>query len=230
MKIAIIPARGGSKRIPRKNVKDFAGKPMIAWTINVAKESKLFDHVVVSTEDEEISRIATALGAEAPFKRPPNLADDHTPTVPVVAHAVRTCKSLGWNLDYVCCLYPCAPFIIVQDLVTAYKLMVKRKANFVYPVTEYPHPVQRALRRLPDGKMEFYAPQFELTRTQDLEPSYHDTGQFYWGTASAWLDEKKMHTDGLGMPIPKWRAVDIDTEDDWIRALQFLKPMLQGDR
>ena len=230
MKIAIIPARGGSKRIPRKNVKDFAGKPMIAWTINVAKESKLFDHVVVSTEDEEILRIATALGAEAPFKRPPNLADDHTPTVPVVAHAVRTCKSLGWNLDYVCCLYPCAPFIIVQDLVTAYKLMVKRKANFVYPVTEYPHPVQRALRRLPDGKMEFYAPQFELTRTQDLEPSYHDASQFYWGTASAWLDEKKMHTDGLGMPIPKWRAVDIDTEDDWIRALQFFEPILQGDR
>lgn len=230
MKIAVIPARGGSKRIPRKNIKVFAGRPMIAWAIKVAQESKLFDHVVVSTDDDEIVRIATASGAEAPFKRPANLADDHTPTVPVIAHAVRTCNNLGWNVEYACCLYPCAPFMMSKDLVTAYELIVERKANFVYPVTEYPHPVQRALRRLPEGKMEFYTPQFELTRTQDLETSYHDAGQFYWGTAIAWLDGMKMHTDGLGMPIPKWRVVDIDTEDDWIRASYIFQSIFQRDR
>jgi pseudaminic acid cytidylyltransferase len=229
MRLAVIPARGGSKRIPRKNIKDFAGKPMIAWAISAAQESKLFDHVVVSTDDEEIAQIAITFGAESPFKRPPHLADDYTPTVPVVAHAVSACNSLGWDIEYACCIYPCAPFIVPQDLVTAYKLIVEQKANFVYPVTEYPHPIQRAMRRLPEGKMEFYAPQFELTRTQDLETSYHDAGQFYWGTAAAWISEKKMHTDGLGIPIPKWRVVDIDTEDDWIRASYIFESIFQRD-
>lgn len=230
MKIAVIPARGGSKRIPRKNVKDFAGKPMIAWTIKVARESKLFDHVVVSTDDEEISRVATELGAETPFKRPMNLADDLTPTAPVVAHAVHFCRSMGWTVDYACCMYPCAPFMMVEDLVAAYGLIVQQQANFVYPVAEYPHPIQRAMRQLANGQMEFYSPQFELTRTQDLETSYHDAGQFYWGTASAWLEGKKMHTDGIGMPIPNWRVVDIDTEDDWIRASYIFKSIFQRDR
>lgn len=230
MKIAIIPARGGSKRIPRKNVKTFAGEPMIYWTIKVAQESKLFDHIIISTDDDEIGEIATTLGAEMLFKRPTNLADDLTPTVPVVAHAVRICKNLGLNAKYACCLYPCAPFMTKDDLVTAYKLMVEKQTNFVYPVTEYPHPIQRALRRLPNGRMEFYAPQFELARTQDLEISYHDAGQFYWGTAAAWLDEMKMHTDGLGMPIPKWRVVDIDTEDDWIRASHIFELILNQKR
>jgi pseudaminic acid cytidylyltransferase len=218
MNLCVIPARGGSKRIPRKNIKNFCGKPMIAWSIKVAQESQLFDRIIVSTDDEEIARIARDSGAETPFKRPVELADDLTPTAPVVGHAVESCISLGWNVEYGCCLYPCAPFLRVDDLVKSYGLAIDTDAEFVYPVTEYAHPIQRAMRQMPNDTMQFYSPQFEFTRTQDLEKSYHDAGQFYWGTASAWLENKKMHTDGIGMPIPNWRVVDIDSEDDWKRA------------
>jgi pseudaminic acid cytidylyltransferase len=218
MRIAVIPARGGSKRIPRKNIKDFCGKPMIAWAIAVAKQSGLFDHIIVSTDDEEISDIARNWGAETPFVRPSDLANDLTPTVPVIGHAIKSSQKLGWNADYVCCIYPCAPFLHMDDLVSAFELISSRNTDFVYPVTEYAHPIQRAMRHLPSGEMQFFSPQFELTRTQDLEKSYHDAGQFYWGRASSWLEQKKMHTEGLGMPIPNWRVVDIDSADDWIRA------------
>lgn len=218
MKIAVIPARGGSKRIPGKNIKDFCGKPMIAWSIQVAQESKLFDRIIVSTDNEKIARIALDSGAEIPFKRPVDLADDLTQTVPVVGHAIASCIKLGWNIEFACCVYPCNPFLQVDDLVKAHKLLINRKTDFVYPVSEYAHPIQRAMRLLPNDVMQFYAPQFELTRTQDLEKLYHDAGQFYWGKASAWLEKRKMHTDGIGMPIPNWRVVDIDSEDDWKRA------------
>jgi pseudaminic acid cytidylyltransferase len=218
MNLAIIPARGGSKRIPRKNIKQFAGMPMIAHAITAAKVSGLFDHVIVSTDDKEIADIARQWGAEMPFERPANLADDHTPTVPVIAHAVRTCQDLGWAVDYACCIYPCSPFLVTDDLVASLKLIKKQDAEFIYPVTEYPHPIQRAMRRLPSGGMQFLSSEFELTRTQDLEKTYHDAGQFYWGKANAWLEHKEMHTAGLGYPIPSWRVVDIDTEDDWKRA------------
>jgi pseudaminic acid cytidylyltransferase len=225
VKIAVIPARGGSKRIPRKNIKQFSGKPMIAWAISIALESNLFDEVVVSTDDDEIANVARSWGAKTPFVRPANLADDLTPTVPVVAHAVSTCSNLGWGVEYACCIYPCVPFLQVSDLVDALNMLLDCNADFVYPVTEYAHPVQRSMRRLSSGKMQFYSPEFELTRTQDLEKSYHDAGQFYWGTLPAWLEHKKMHTDGLGMPIPNWRVVDIDSEDDWIRAARSFQSL-----
>jgi pseudaminic acid cytidylyltransferase len=218
MNLAIIPARGGSKRIPRKNIKQFAGMPMIAHAITSAKASGLFDHVIVSTDDKEIAEIARQWGAETPFDRPANLADDHTPTVPVIAHAVRACQDLGWTGDYACCIYPCSPFLEADDLVSSLKIAKAEGADFIYPVTEYPHPIQRAMRRLPSGGMQFLSSEFELTRTQDLEKIYHDAGQFYWGKANAWLEHKKMHTDGLGYPIPNWRVVDIDTLEDWKRA------------
>jgi pseudaminic acid cytidylyltransferase len=225
MKIAVIPARGGSKRIPRKNIKMFNGKPMIAWAITIAKESGLFDHIIVSTDDDEISNIAKQWGAETPFERPEDLSDDLTPTVPVIAHAVKSCIDLGWPVEYVCCIYPCAPFLQVDDLIMAFDLIDKKSAEFVYPVTEYAHPVQRAMRQLPSGQMQFLNPEFELTRTQDLELAYHDSGQFYWGKASSWLEHKKMHSDGLGMPIPNWRIVDIDSDDDWSRAELIFKSL-----
>lgn len=218
MRIAVIPARGGSKRIPRKNIKVFCGKPMIAWSILAANSSGLFDHVIVSTEDEEIAEIARHWGAKTPFVRPFELSDDLTPTVPVIAHAVESCFNLGWHADYVCCIYSCAPFIQVADLVSAFEIACSQNAEFVYPVSEYAHPIQRAMRRLPSGGMQFLNSDFELTRTQDLEKTYHDAGQFYWGKASAWLEQKRMHTEGLGMPIPSWRVVDIDSVDDWRRA------------
>ena len=225
MKIAVIPARGGSKRIPRKNIKDFSGKPMIAWAISIAQESNLFEEIIVYTEDDEIADVARSWGAITPFVRPANLADDMTPTVPVVAHAVESCCSFGWEIEYACCIYPCVPFLQVSDLCHALKMLLECNADFVYPVTEYAHPIQRAMRRLSTGKMQFYSPEFELTRTQDLESSYHDAGQFYWGKSAAWLEHKKMHTDGLGMPIPNWRVVDIDSEDDWIRATRSFQSL-----
>ena len=223
MRIAVIPARGGSKRIPRKNIKEFCGKPMIAWAITTALESGLFDHVIVSTDDEEIAAISRQWGAETPFSRPAELADDLTPTVPVIAHAVKTCLDQAWEVEYACCIYPCAPFLQVDDLIIAFDLLQKNNADFVYPVTEYAHPIQRAMRQLLSGQMQFISPENELTRTQDLEKSYHDSGQFYWGRASAWLDHRRMHTDGLGMAIPSWRVVDIDSMDDWKRAEDIYK-------
>ncbi|MDA8673864.1 pseudaminic acid cytidylyltransferase [Gammaproteobacteria bacterium] len=218
MNIAIIPARGGSKRIPRKNIKIFANKPMIAHAITAAKASGLFEHIIVSTEDDEIAEIARLWGADTPFKRPINLADDLAPTVPVIAHAVRACINLGWSVSYACCIYPCSPFISPDDLTTTFSEVRAHNADFIYPVTEFAHPIQRAMRRLPSGGMEYIIPESELTRTQDFENTYHDTGQFYWGKASAWLEQKKMHSAGLGYPIPNWRVVDIDTLDDWKRA------------
>lgn len=225
MKIAVIPARGGSKRIPRKNIKEFSGRPMIAWAISTAKESGLFESIIVSTDDAEIAETARCWGAATPFVRPANLADDLTPTVPVIAHAVKWCLDSGMAVDDACCIYPCAPFLQIGDLVKALDLARTQNADFVYSVTEYAHPVQRAMRRLEDGKMQFINPEYELTRTQDLERTYHDAGQFYWGKASAWLEQKKMHSEGIGMPIPNWRVVDIDTEDDWMRAELVFKQL-----
>ena len=227
--IAVVIARSGSKRIPGKNIKIFNGLPVIAWTINAAKKSDLFDHVIVSTDSDHIARIAEEFGAEAPFTRPAVLSDDLAGTVPVMAHAVDFCKKNGWDANYFCCLYPCAPFIQVEDLNNALDIAITNSSNFVYPVTEYPHPAQRAMRMLENGKMEFFNAAYEMKRTQDLERSYHDAGQFYWGKSQAWLDGLRMHTDGLGMPIPNWRVIDIDNLDDWRRAEMIHKSFFLTD-
>lgn len=227
MKVAIIPARGGSKRIPRKNIRIFCGKPMIAWAIGYALEAKLFDKVIVSTDDELIAQAARCAGAETPFVRPADLSDDFTPTVPVIAHAIETCKAIGWDIEYTCCIYPCVPFLQSSDLTAAFALMLENDSSFAYPVTDFAHPIQRAMRRLSSGQMQFLQPEHDLTRTQDLEGTYHDTGQFYWGKASAWSAHMKMHTAGVGLVIPNWRVVDIDNDDDWKRAellFKILKP------
>ena len=218
MNIAIIPARGGSKRIPRKNIKEFCGKPMIAYAITAAKESDLFEHIVVSTDDEEIAQIANAWGAETPFVRPAELSNDYTETVPVIAHAIEACYSLGWKFDQVCCIYSGVPFMQIDDLRGALARINDSEANYCFPVTEYPSAIQRALKLLSNGKMQPFYPEFELTRTQDPEPAYYDAGQFYWGKAEAWLTNPNIHSNGLGYVIPSWRVVDIDTPADWQRA------------
>ena len=223
MNIAIIPARGGSKRIPQKNIKKFNGKPMIAWAIQVAKKSQLFDYVIVSTDNKEIKKIAEQHGAIVPFIRPSNISDDETPTVPVISHAVKEIDKLYQNVEYACCIYPCSPFILVSDLVKSFNLLKLSGENFVYPVTEYPHSIFRAMRQSKKGKMKFLYPEHELTRTQDLDETFHDSGQFYWGKAEAWRKLKKMHTDGVGMKIPSYRVIDIDTKDDWKRAELFFQ-------
>ena len=218
MNIAIIPARGGSKRIPRKNIRMFAGKPMIAHAITAAKSSGLFDHLIASTDDIEIAKIAREWGAETPFLRPPELADDHIPTVPVIAHAINACEGLGWYMDFVCCIYPCVPLIQIEDLRGALNLLTVAGADYCFPVAEFQSSVQRALKRNETGKMSPLYPQYELSRSQDLELAYHDVGQFYWGTRQAWLTNRCIHSSGAGFPIPSWRVVDIDTPEDWARA------------
>jgi len=223
MNIAIIPARGGSKRIPRKNIRIFAGKPMIAHAITAARTSGLFDRIVVSTDDEEIGAVAREWGAETPFVRPSELANDYTSTVLVIAHGIQTCQTLGWSFDGVCCIYPGVPFIRNEDLLGAFALFQESSADYCFPVTEFPSAMQRAMKRDNDGKMLPFYPQYELTRTQDLESAYYDAGQFYWGRASSWQNNPMVHSNGIGYVIPNWRVVDIDTPQDWFRAELLFK-------
>ena len=229
MKIAVIPARGGSKRIPRKNIKLFCGKPMIAYAIEAAQKSGLFDHVVVSTDDQEIAQVAQDWGAEVPFIRPAALANDYTGTTPVIAQAIAACQEIGWAMDYVCCIYPCVPLIEVADLRLVFEYLLQTQANYAFPVAEFPSAIQRALKRLADGRMQPFYPEYTITRTQDLEPAYYDAGQFYWGTVSAWLSLFNLHSTGLGIIIPNWRVVDVDTPEDWQRAEIMYKMMLNKE-
>ncbi len=218
MNLCVIPARGGSKRIPRKNIKDFLGKPMIAYSIEKAIKSKLFDYVVVSTDDDEIAQVARRYGAQTPFVRSPQLSDDYAPTVPVVADTILKCNKFGWYVDYVCCIYPCAPLLQPDDLIAALKLLQNSDAQFAFPIVEFETAVERALRLDLNGLIN---PKFsfdETVRTQDYETSYRDAGQFYWGRVDAWLSGSKIHSNSLGLNIPKIRAIDIDTQDDWALA------------
>jgi pseudaminic acid cytidylyltransferase len=217
MRLAVIPARGGSKRIPRKNIRPFAGKPMIAYAIEAAQRSALFDRIVVSTDDDEIATAAAAFGAEVPFRRPPELADDHTPTVPVVAHAILAGEASGARADQVCCIYPGVPFLQEEDLRAALRVL-EEGGDYAFPVVPFPSAIQRALRRDADGTTRPFYPEHAATRTQDLPAAFHDAGQFYWGRASAWLAGLNIHLHGRTIVLPPWRVVDIDTPEDWERA------------
>jgi pseudaminic acid cytidylyltransferase len=219
MRLAIIPARGGSKRIPRKNVRAFAGKPMIAFAIEAARNCSAIDRVIVSTDDPEIAQIATELGAELPFTRPAELADDHTPTVPVIAHAVQACRELGWEVSHACCVYPGVPLIRDEDLAAAFSLLeASGGEGYVFPVAAFPSAIQRALKLGQDGRVAPFHPEHVGTRTQDLEPGYFDAGQFYWAAAETWLAGLAVHANGRAIVLPEWRVVDIDTPGDWERA------------
>lgn len=219
MKIAVIPARGGSKRIPRKNIRPFAGKPMIGYAIEAARTCAAIDRVIVSTDDDEIADIAQEFGAELPFRRPAELADDITPTVPVIAHAIEACRSLGWAVDHACCIYPGVPFIRTADLDAAFAMLREHgNVGYVFPVTGFPSPIQRALRRGEGGAIAPFDPSHVGTRTQDLEPAYFDAGQFYWAASDTWLAGHSIHGNGRALVLPEWRVVDIDTAEDWERA------------
>lgn len=214
--IAIIPARGGSKRIPRKNVRPFAGRPMIGYAIQAALDSGLFDRIVVSTDDAEIAEVARACGAEAPFIRPKDLADDHTATVPVIAHALNVLELD--DATPTCCIYPGVPLLQHTDLLRARELLSVCTPEYVFPVASYPSPVQRALLRLPDGLSRPMQPEYMQTRTQDLAPAFFDAGQFYWALASTWRAGLSIHGHSRTLVVPEWRSVDIDTPGDWARA------------
>lgn len=219
MKVAIIPARGGSKRIPRKNIKDFHGKPMIAYSIEAAKQSGLFDKIIVSTDDSEIAQVAQQYGAEVPFLRPESLADDFTGTVPVIAHAIEAVQALGWQVSEVCCIYATAPFLQADDLSKGLDLLIQHQADYSFSATSFPFPIQRAIKLTKNQQVSMFYPEFEQTRSQDLQEGYHDAGQFYWGTADAFLTDKAIFSaNSYAVLLPRVRVQDIDTNEDWQRA------------
>lgn len=219
MRVAIIPARGGSKRILRKNIKPFAGLPIIAHSIKAAQESKLFDRIVVTTDDDEIAAIARSFGAEIPFMRPKELSDDHTATIPVIAHAIQTLQANGEVIDAACCIYATAPFIRAQDIISAYNTLITQNKQYAFPVTTFPFPIWRGVKRDDDGNIEMFWPEHFVTRSQDLEEAYHDVGQFYWGTPDAWLSGKAIFSDAATtIVLPRHLVQDIDTLEDWTRA------------
>lgn len=229
MQLAVIPARGGSKRIPRKNIKIFHGKPMIAWSILSAVNSGCFDDIWISTDDEEIAKIALEYGAKVPFIRPAHLADDFATTADVMAHAIEEYEKLNHILpDYVCCLYATAPFVMKDDLVKGFeKIKNDSNLNYVFSATTFPFPIQRAIKLNPQNTVEMFNPQFFNTRSQDLEEVWHDAGQFYWGKAQAWLNKEVVFSSQSGIiELPRYRVQDIDTEEDLQRAELMAKLLL----
>lgn len=226
MKIAVIPARGGSKRIPRKNIKLFCGKPMIAWSIEVALASGLFERVIVSTDDIEIADVAREWGAEVPFMRPEALSDDYAGTIPVIAHATEWAVGQGFDLAAVCCIYATAPFIQVDDLKRGWEALNSGVWDYAFTVTDFAAPIFRSFRQTAEGGVEmFFSEHFE-TRSQDLPTALHDAGQFYWGRPSAWLGGKRIFArQSVPIFIPRWRVQDIDNQDDWLRAELICKQM-----
>ncbi len=219
MKLAIIPARGGSKRIPRKNIRPFHGKPIIAWSIEAALATGLFDRVIVSTDDDEIAEVARAHGAETPFLRPKPLADDVTGTNAVVRHALAWHAERGEAVSLACCIYATAPFVTAAALTDGHDRLVARGHGFAFSVTSFPFPIQRALRVAADGSLAMFQPEHMATRSQDLEEAWHDAGQFYWGTAEAFAADLPLFSHhAVPVVLPRHRVQDIDTLEDWRRA------------
>lgn len=230
MKVAIIPARGGSKRIPRKNIREFAGKPMIAHSINCALQSGLFERVIVSTDDEEISRVARDSGAEVPFLRPPELSDDHAGTTEVVAHAINFLQDCGEKLSAVCCIYATAPFLRQEDIKQGLKVLESGDWQYVFAATNFAFPIFRSLRKKPEGGVEMFFPEHFSTRSQDLPEAFHDAGQFYWGRPQAWINGIRIFDkSSTVVTIPRWRVQDIDTLEDWDRAQIMWKVLLSKE-
>ena len=219
MIIAVIPARGGSKRIPRKNTRMFCGKPIIQYSIDAAVEAGVFDRIIVSTDCQQIAAVAIQCGAEVPFTRPAELSDDHTPTIPVIRHAIDELTLPANPIIFACCIYATAPLISAFDIRDSLtKLRQNSTAEFAFPLTTFPFPIFRSVR-LNGDRVEMFFPEHETTRSQDLPAAWHDAGQFYWGTATAWQTSTGIFSaNSIGMPIPRYRVQDIDTPEDWTRA------------
>ena len=228
MNLCIIPARGGSKRIPRKNIREFCGKPMIAWSIGAARASGCFDQIIVSTDDAEIAAVARQWGAEVPFCRPIELANDFTGTMPVVAHAVQWYQDSGLDIAEVCCLYATAPFVEPSDIKGGLDLLAHTASDrFVFTATEYASPIQRALLLDPaSGEVHMWQPGNFSKRSQDLEPAYHDAGQFYWGRSKAWIHAINLFEGSKPLLLPRWRVQDIDTQEDWVNAELMFRALM----
>lgn len=219
MRLAVIPARGGSKRIPRKNIKEFCGKPMIAWSIEAAKASNVFGRIIVSTDDPEIAELAKKWGADVPFVRPVELSNDYAGTTEVIAHATRWALDQGYDVSAVCCVYATAPFVQVEDLKAGLQALESGDWAYAFTVTDFAAPIFRSFKQRVEGGIEMFFPEHFSTHSQDLPKALHDAGQFYWGRPSAWMENKPIF-DRHSTPvvIPRWRVQDVDTPDDWKRA------------
>jgi N-acylneuraminate cytidylyltransferase len=219
MIVAVIPARGGSKRIPKKNIRSFRGKPIIAYSIAAARDSLLFDRILISTDDSEIAAVARACGGETPFIRPAELSDDITGTDPVVAHAIEWLTSEGNEVAFACCVYATAPFVRPNDIQAGYRALLESGKRYAFAITSFEFAIQRAIRIVPGKGVEPFFPQWIDSRSQDLEPAYHDAGQFYWGRADAFSSGAPMFgCDSVGVVVPRYRVQDIDTPEDWERS------------
>ena len=216
--IAIIPARGGSKRILRKNIKEFYGKPLIAYSIQAALESKLFDKIIVTTDDEEIASVAKKYGANVPFIRPKELSDDFTGTTDVVTHALQWLKDNGESYDYVCTIYATAPLLQSKYLIEGFEKLQNSDAINAFSATSMPFPIQRTFKISNDERCEMFWPENYNTRSQDLEEAYQDAGQFYWTKVDQHSNEIMFGKDSIPIILPRHLVQDIDTLEDWQRA------------
>ena len=217
--IALIPARGGSKRIPRKNIKLFHNKPMIAWSIEAAKNSNCFDDIYVSTDDKEIASIAKKYGAKIPFLRDKELADDLTSTQAVVKNTIEKFTKEKKFFDYICCIYAASPFIVSSDIKKALNLILKSKQEtYVFTATSFQFPIQRSINIDSDGYSKMKNSEFFNKRSQDMIRYYHDAGQFYWANTRTWINCPNIFENGRPLIIPNWRVQDIDNMEDFIRA------------
>lgn len=216
--VAIIPARGGSKRIPRKNIRPFLGKPIIAYSIETALQSRLFDEVMVSTEDDEIAGLALQYGAKVPFRRSDKTSDDYATTIDVLLEVLTAYQSQGQVFEFGCCIYPTAPFITIDLLGRAWQMMTGHAYDTVFPVLRFSHPIQRALK-LEGIRTSMFWPEHYASRSQDLEPAYHDAGQFYWFNVQILKEKRRLYTDNTGgIVLSELEAHDIDTLEDWASA------------
>lgn len=231
MKVAIIPARAGSKRIPRKNIRLFNGRPLMTYSIAAALASDCFDRIIVTTEDPDISAIALEAGAEVPFVRPAELCDDHVGTGPIIRHAVNWLCANGSTPELICCIYATAPMLDSADLCSGLaQLQAAPEKQYAFSVTSFPFPIQRAIRLTADDGVEPFQPECIPMRSQDLEEAFHDAGQFYWGRTQAWLNGLSVfRRHSIPIILPRHRVQDIDTEEDWIRA-EYLHRVLQMEQ
>jgi pseudaminic acid cytidylyltransferase len=226
----VIPARGGSKRIPRKNIKEFNGKPIIAYSIEAALKSNCFSQVIVSTDDDEISEVAKEYGALVPFVRPDELSNDYAGTIPVIKHAIEWMEDNNNYIENVCCLYATAPFIQSKIISKAYQQLQDSNSDYCFSVTSFSFPIQRAIKIVQGDKVDMFYPEHFNTRSQDLEEAYHDAGQFYWGKAQAFKDESPLFSE-VATPyvLPRYLVQDIDTMEDWIRAEAMYKVLQETE-
>lgn len=225
--VAIIPARGGSKRIPKKNIKDFFGKPLIAYSIEAALKSNLFEKVIVSTDNVEIAKIAVEYGAVVPFIRPKELSDDFTGTGVVVEHTINFLKEQGEDYDFICTIYATAPFLQEKYLIEGFEKLKDSNARNAFSCTSMPFPIQRTFKIASNGRCEMFYPENFSKRSQDLEEAYQDAGQFYWTNLDIKSTDIIFGKDSIPIILPRYLVQDIDTLEDWIRAEYMYEAILR---